>query len=81
MSLNGVTGLDIDMEKKKVEEKLNELREEGATQHDIELAMKDLGSKRFVTTSILMAPTSFLLNNLNKLQKSIYNLVCIPKFI
>jgi len=48
VSLNGVRGLDIEMEKKKVEEKLNELKEEGATEHDIELAMKDLGSKRFV---------------------------------
>ncbi|RDX61886.1 Fatty acyl-CoA reductase 3, partial [Mucuna pruriens] len=46
MSLNGVPGLDIDMEKRKVEEKLNQLREEGATEHDIEMAMKDLGSKR-----------------------------------
>ncbi|CAJ1956116.1 unnamed protein product [Sphenostylis stenocarpa] len=46
VSLNGVTGLDIDMEKKKVEEKLKELREEGATEHDIGLAMKELGSQR-----------------------------------
>ncbi|TKY48631.1 Fatty acyl-CoA reductase 3 [Spatholobus suberectus] len=46
VSLNGVPGLDIDMEKKKVEEKLNQLREKGAAEHDIELAMKDLGSKR-----------------------------------
>ncbi|XP_014497426.1 fatty acyl-CoA reductase 3 [Vigna radiata var. radiata] len=46
VSLNGVRGLDIEMEKKKVEEKLNELKEEGATEHDIELAMKNLGSKR-----------------------------------
>ncbi|KAL9322678.1 hypothetical protein ACSQ67_010731 [Phaseolus vulgaris] len=46
VSLNGATGLDIDMEKKMVDEKLNELREEGATEHDIELAMKDLGTKR-----------------------------------
>ncbi|KAL2331939.1 hypothetical protein Fmac_019520 [Flemingia macrophylla] len=46
VSLNGVPGLNIDIEKKKVDEKFNELREEGATKHDIELAMKDLGSKR-----------------------------------
>ncbi|XP_020204094.1 fatty acyl-CoA reductase 3-like isoform X1 [Cajanus cajan] len=46
VSLNGVPGLDIDMEKKRVDEKLNELREDGATEHDIGLAMKDLGSKR-----------------------------------
>ncbi|KAL5131996.1 Fatty acyl-CoA reductase 3 [Glycine soja] len=46
VSLNGVPGPDIDMEKKKVEDKLNQLREEGATEHDIELAMKDLGTQR-----------------------------------
>ncbi|KAG4961175.1 hypothetical protein JHK87_037808 [Glycine soja] len=46
VSLNGVPGLDIDMEKKNVEQKLIQLREEGATEHDIELAMKDLGSER-----------------------------------
>ncbi|XP_029125295.1 fatty acyl-CoA reductase 3-like [Cajanus cajan] len=34
------------MEKKRVDEKLNELRKEGATEHAIGLAMKDLGSKR-----------------------------------
>ena len=48
VSLNGVPGPDIDMEKKKVEDKLNQLRVEGATEHDIELAMKDLGTQRFV---------------------------------
>jgi len=53
VSLNGATGLDIDMEKKMVDEKLNELREEGATEHDIELAMKDLGTKRFVPILLL----------------------------
>ncbi|KAL2593830.1 hypothetical protein AAZV13_12G151200 [Glycine max] len=46
VSLNGVPGPDIDMEKKKVEDKLNQLREEGAIEHDIELAMKDLGTQR-----------------------------------
>ncbi|KAG4968581.1 hypothetical protein JHK87_034232 [Glycine soja] len=46
VSLNGVPGPDIDMEKKKVEDKLNQLRVEGATEHDIELAMKDLGTQR-----------------------------------
>lgn len=54
VSLNGVRGLDIEMEKKKVEEKLNELKEEGATEHDIELAMKNLGSKRFVPTEVYL---------------------------
>jgi hypothetical protein len=46
VSLNGVPGLDIDKEKKLVEEKLNKLRAEGATEHDIEVAMKDLGMAR-----------------------------------
>ena len=53
VSLNGVPGLDIDMEKKVVEEKLNQLREEGATEHDIKVAMKDLGIKRFVLSILL----------------------------
>ncbi|KAJ1440656.1 hypothetical protein SESBI_01722 [Sesbania bispinosa] len=46
MSLNGMPGLDIDVEKRVVEEKLNHLREEGATEHEIKMAMKDLGMKR-----------------------------------
>ncbi|KAJ1390237.1 hypothetical protein SESBI_37599 [Sesbania bispinosa] len=46
VSLNGVPGLDIDTEKKVVEEKLNQLQKEGATKHDIEIAMKDLGIER-----------------------------------
>ncbi|XP_061342398.1 fatty acyl-CoA reductase 3-like [Gastrolobium bilobum] len=46
VSLNGFPGLDIDVEKKVVEEKLNQLREEGATEDDIRMAMKDLGMKR-----------------------------------
>lgn len=46
VSLNGVHGLDIDMEKKLVEEKLNHLQAKGATEHDIEVAMKDLGIER-----------------------------------
>ena len=59
VSLNGVPGLDIDIEKKVVEEKLNQLREEGATEHDIKVAMKDLGIKRFVLSILL----SFRFNN------------------
>lgn len=46
MSLNGVTGLDIDVEKKLVKDKLFQLRQEGATEDDIKKAMKDLGIKR-----------------------------------
>ncbi|MED6151497.1 hypothetical protein PIB30_083078, partial [Stylosanthes scabra] len=43
VSLNGVTGLDIDMEMKLVQNKLNQLREQGASEHHIKLAMKELG--------------------------------------
>ncbi|WJX72802.1 factor arrest protein 3 [Trifolium repens] len=46
VSLNGVPGPDIDMEKKLVEEKLNQLQAERATEQDIEVEMKDLGIKR-----------------------------------
>ncbi|XP_030522446.1 fatty acyl-CoA reductase 3-like [Rhodamnia argentea] len=45
-TLNGVAGLDIDSETKVVEEKLNELRADGATEEAITLAMKDLGIQR-----------------------------------
>lgn len=47
-SLNGVPGLDIDVEKKIVCDQLDELREQGATEQEIKLAMKDLAIKRFV---------------------------------
>ncbi|RYR23838.1 hypothetical protein Ahy_B02g057331 [Arachis hypogaea] len=46
MSLNGVPGLDIEKEMKLVKQKLNQLQLEGATQHEIKLAMKDLGMER-----------------------------------
>ncbi|RDY01931.1 Fatty acyl-CoA reductase 3, partial [Mucuna pruriens] len=49
VSLNGVPGLDIDMEKKLVEEKLNQLRQVEAKEDDIKMAMKDLGMKRATT--------------------------------
>lgn len=47
-TLNGATGLDIDMEKKVIEQELNELQAEGATEEEITVAMKDLGIKRYV---------------------------------
>ncbi|RYR69264.1 hypothetical protein Ahy_A03g015816 [Arachis hypogaea] len=46
VSLNGVPGLDIEMEMKLVQQQLNHLQQKGATQHEIKLAMKDLGIKR-----------------------------------
>lgn len=39
-------GLDIDEEKRVVEEKLNMLQQEGATEKDTRIAMKDLGMER-----------------------------------
>lgn len=45
-TLNGTPGLDIDTEKKLVEEKLNDLRAQGATEVETTLAMKDLGLER-----------------------------------
>lgn len=48
VSLNGVPGLNIDMEKKVVKDKLNELQARGATDHDIEVAMKNLGMERYI---------------------------------
>ena len=48
-SLNGVSGLDIDAERTIVCDKLDELREQGATEREIKIAMKNLGISRFVT--------------------------------
>uniref|UniRef100_A0A5B7BPA9 Fatty acyl-CoA reductase n=1 Tax=Davidia involucrata TaxID=16924 RepID=A0A5B7BPA9_DAVIN len=45
-TLNGASGLDIDVEKKVVEERLNELQAEEATEKAITMAMKDLGIQR-----------------------------------
>jgi len=45
-----VSGLDIDAEKTIVCNKLDELREQGATERDVKIAMKNLGISRFVTT-------------------------------
>jgi fatty acyl-CoA reductase len=46
--LNGSSGLDINAEKQLVEEYLNKLRGEGATDRTITSTMKDLGMKRFL---------------------------------
>ncbi|KDO58051.1 hypothetical protein CISIN_1g037479mg [Citrus sinensis] len=45
-TLNGASGLDIDVERQVVEQELNELQAEGASEEAITLAMKDLGIKR-----------------------------------
>ncbi|KAJ8768223.1 hypothetical protein K2173_021163 [Erythroxylum novogranatense] len=45
-SLNGISGLDVDEEKRIVEHKLNELKGKGATKLEFEEALKDLGMRR-----------------------------------
>ncbi|KAF2300793.1 hypothetical protein GH714_015855 [Hevea brasiliensis] len=45
-TLNGVSGLDIEEEKKLIDTKLDELKAEGATETEIKHAMKDMGVKR-----------------------------------
>ncbi|KAK7261225.1 hypothetical protein RIF29_27530 [Crotalaria pallida] len=45
-SLNGVSGLDIDAERKIVCDKLDELRDKRATEDEIKVAMKGLGISR-----------------------------------
>ncbi|KAJ9699472.1 hypothetical protein PVL29_008186 [Vitis rotundifolia] len=45
-TLNGTFGLDIEEEKRVMEERLDELQSEGATREAITLAMKDLGIQR-----------------------------------
>ncbi|KAE9620604.1 hypothetical protein Lal_00019252 [Lupinus albus] len=45
-SLNGVTGLNIDLEEKAVHDKLRELHQQNATENEIKKAMKDLGITR-----------------------------------
>ncbi|CAJ2660164.1 unnamed protein product [Trifolium pratense] len=45
-SLNGVAGLDINAEKRLITKKLGELHENGATEQEIKVAMKDLGITR-----------------------------------
>ena len=47
-TLNGTSGLDVEVEKKFLEEKLKELRAENNSEQSITLAMKDLGIQRFV---------------------------------
>ncbi|XP_059430368.1 fatty acyl-CoA reductase 3-like [Corylus avellana] len=50
-TLNGATGLDVEAEKKLVEDKLNEYRANGATEKEITIAMKDLGIERYVSSN------------------------------
>lgn len=45
-TLNGNSYLDIDEEKKVIEEKLMELEAQNASEKEVKLAMKDLGIQR-----------------------------------
>ncbi|XWS52865.1 hypothetical protein CRYUN_Cryun11dG0108900 [Craigia yunnanensis] len=45
-TLNGVSGLDVNVEKKVIHEKLSELRLQGTSEKEITIAMKDLGIER-----------------------------------
>ena len=47
-TLNGRAGLDIEVEKKLIEAKLQELQDNGATEKTIKITMKDLGLERYV---------------------------------
>jgi len=51
-TLNGTTGLDINYEKKLVQEKLDQLRVIGAAPETITETMKDLGLRRFISLRI-----------------------------
>lgn len=45
---DGASGLDVDVEMKVIEQKLQELKTEGASQNEITHSMKALGIERFV---------------------------------
>ncbi|CAI9105580.1 OLC1v1004528C1 [Oldenlandia corymbosa var. corymbosa] len=45
-TLNGTSGLDIENEKRIIDEKLKEFKAENATEKDVKLAMKNLGIQR-----------------------------------
>ncbi|VFQ72895.1 unnamed protein product [Cuscuta campestris] len=46
-TLNGTSKLDIDVEKKVIQEKLEELQTQNANEKDVKSAMRDLGIQRF----------------------------------
>lgn len=47
-TLNGTSGLDIDKEKKVLEETLKQLKVEGSSENSITSAMKELGIERYL---------------------------------
>ena len=46
-TLNGKTGLDIEVEKMLIQAKLSELQDKEATEEDIKVTMKDMGLERY----------------------------------
>jgi fatty acyl-CoA reductase len=52
-TLNGTPGLDVEAEKKLVEEKLNDFRAKGATEKEITMAMKNMGIERFAISNYM----------------------------
>lgn len=52
-ALNGKSGLDIDEEKRVIEEALRDLTRDNASQESITSAMKDLGIQRYFKSLIL----------------------------
>lgn len=52
-ALNGTSGLDIDGEKRVMEEALRDLTHDNASQESITSAMKDLGIQRYFKSLML----------------------------
>ena len=71
-TLNGAGELDIDAEKKVVDQKLDDLRIQGATENEIKLAMKDFGIERLVKIY------PFLINHLS-ISPFFFSFVCTIK--
>ena len=61
-ALNGASGLNIDEEKRLIDEKLNQLHEQGTTEDAIKEAMKDMGIQRFVLKITLSIYIYIVLN-------------------
>lgn len=53
-TLNGTSGLDVDTEKKVMEETLKQLRFEGSSEKSIRIAMKELGLQRYISSMMLL---------------------------
>lgn len=47
-SLNGTEGLNIEIEQKIIEQRLKQLKDNGASEKDVTIAMKDLGIQRYI---------------------------------